>query len=136
MFRLITGGAVALALATNALAAEPWGPPRSVAEVKADGAGTIIGTVAGRLEEGFTLTDGAGEVPVRSEHLALDAVKPAETVTVTGMMKEGALRPEQVVREDGTAVEPRADEGKDKDAGKDEDAGKGGGKEEDDDQDD
>jgi hypothetical protein len=109
---IATGLATALLAAPLAFADERAlvapSAPASPAELAAAGRGTVAGMVAALHERGFALSELATAEPVvvAVRHLRLDGLAPGELVTVTGIVDDGVLKAQQVIRADGSLVLP------------------------------
>lgn len=79
------------------------GAPQPIAEVTAAGGGTTTGTVAKMAATWFTLTDGRDRIDVTTKGFLPEGLQTGQQVTVTGGMRQGAIRASQIVREDGAA---------------------------------
>lgn len=99
----LTAGA---ALAVGSAPEKLYGP-QPIAEVRAAGQGIVVGTVMHVDRHGFVPADASDRVRVRTSHLAPEFVQLGQQATVVGRMDEGALKAQQIIRDDGTSAQRR-----------------------------
>lgn len=114
MLKTVTFAAVALALAVGAAqagdhhggdrGATAVGAPQPIAELTAASAGTTTGTVSKVAANWFTMSDGRDQIDVTTKGFLAEGLQPGQQVTVTGGMRQGAIRASQIIRDDGTAL--------------------------------
>ncbi|WP_448192661.1 cytochrome c maturation protein CcmE domain-containing protein [Azospirillum sp. sgz301742] len=118
MLKTVTFAAAALALAAGAAQAGDHhgrdrgaaaGAPQPIAELTAAGGGTTIGTVSKVAANWFTMSDGRDQIDVTTKGFLPEGLQPGQQVTVTGGMRQGAIRASQIIRDDGTAFGRGAD---------------------------
>ena len=126
MLKTLPLAALALALAMAAGAAQAdddrrsriaAGAPQPIADVTAAGGGTTTGTVSKVAATWFTMNDGRDQIDVTTKGFLPEGLQPGQQVTVTGGMRQGAIRANQIIRDDGTAfgrgIDRRGREGHD-----------------------
>ncbi|PWC31801.1 hypothetical protein [Azospirillum sp. TSO22-1] len=93
------------------------GAPQPIAELTTAGAGTTIGTVSKVAANWFTMSDGRNQIDVTTKGFLPEGLQPGQQVTVTGGLRQGAIRASQIIRDDGTAfgrgVDRKGREGRD-----------------------
>ncbi|MGQ9367091.1 cytochrome c maturation protein CcmE [Azospirillum sp. ST 5-10] len=110
MLKTLPLAALALALAAGAAQAGDHhrsrvaaGAPQPIADVAAAGAGTTTGTVSKVAATWFTMSDGRDQIDVTTKGFLPEGLQPGQQVTVTGGVRQGAIRAGQIIRDDGTA---------------------------------
>ncbi|HEY0837774.1 MAG TPA: cytochrome c maturation protein CcmE [Azospirillum sp.] len=83
-------------------AVQPTGP-QPIAEVLKAGGGTVTGTVGKTGATWFVLDDGASRIDVTSRGFMPEGIQAGDRVTVVGGVRQGAIRANQIIRDDGTA---------------------------------
>lgn len=81
---------------------QPTGP-QPIMDVVEAGRGTVTGTVGTVAANTFVLGDGEREIPITSHDLLPDGIRSGDRITVVGGIRRGALRAEQIIRQDGVA---------------------------------
>lgn len=84
--------------------------PQPLMEVVQAGGGTVTGTVGTVAVSGFVLTDGEREIPITSHDFLPEGIQSGDQITVVGGIRRGALRAEQIIRQDGVAFGRDADQ--------------------------
>ena len=77
--------------------------PQPIMDVVEAGGGTVAGTVATVAAKWFVLTDGEKEIPVTSHGFLPEGIQAGDQITVTGDIRRGGIRADQIIRQDGTA---------------------------------
>ncbi len=88
--------------------------PQPIAEVMAAAGGTTTGTISKVAATWFTLNDGRDQIDVTTKGFLPEGLQPGRQVTVTGGMRQGAIRASQIIRDDGMAFD-RAEMRRDRD---------------------
>lgn len=81
---------------------QPTGP-QPIMDVVEAGGGTVTGVVGTVAASTFVLSDGAHEIPVSSHDLSPEGIQSGDRITVVGGIRRGAIRAEQIIRQDGVA---------------------------------
>ncbi len=79
------------------------GAPQPIAELMSAGGGTTTGTISKVAATWFTVSDGRDQIDVTSKGFLPEGLQPGQQVTVTGGVRQGAIRANQIIRDDGTA---------------------------------
>ncbi len=79
--------------------------PQALMTVVEAGGGTVTGTVATVATKSFVLTDGEKEIPVTSHGFLADGIQSGDQITVVGSIRHGGIRADQIIRQDGTALD-------------------------------
>ncbi|PWC31754.1 cytochrome c maturation protein CcmE [Azospirillum sp. TSO22-1] len=112
MLKTATFAALALALTAGAAQAGDHhrrdraaaaGAPQPIADVLGAGSGTTTGTVSKVAATWFTMNDGRDQIDVTTKGFLPEGLQPGQQVTVTGGVRQGAIRASQIIRDDGTA---------------------------------
>ena len=77
--------------------------PQPIMEVVEAGGGTVTGTVGRVAARWFVLTDGEKEIPVASRGFLPEGIRTGDQITVTGGIRSGGIRADQIILQDGTA---------------------------------
>lgn len=77
--------------------------PQPIAEVTAAAGGTTTGTISKLAATWLTLSDGRDQIDVTTKGFLPEGLQPGQQVTVTGGMRQGAIRANQIIRDDGMA---------------------------------
>lgn len=94
----------ALAAASAAHAARADAAPQSVVSILMMGEGTVAGTVTRVGKTWFALSDGQQQIDVTAKGWDLSGLAEGDRVTVSGTVKRGVMKPERVVRPDGSEI--------------------------------
>lgn len=81
---------------------QPIGP-QPIMDVVEAGGGTLTGTVGTVAANSFVLGDGEREIPITSHDFLAEGIQSGDRITVVGNIRRGALRAEQIIRQDGVA---------------------------------
>lgn len=76
---------------------------QALMDVVEAGGGTLTGTVGTVAAKSFVLSDGAMEIPVTSHRFLPDGIQSGDQITVVGSIRQGGIRADQIIRQDGTS---------------------------------
>ncbi len=99
--------ALAALVCSGVEAQEAKRPPMRVVDVLMLGEGTVTGVVKRVGSRYFALSDGQQTVDVTSKEFMFDVLKEGDTVTVTGVINHGSIKPTDILRADGTLLPKR-----------------------------
>lgn len=77
--------------------------PEPIMNIVDAGGGTVSGTVGKVAANWFVLSDGQREIPVTSRDFLPEGIQAGDQITVVGGVRQGAIRAEQIILQDGTA---------------------------------
>ncbi len=77
--------------------------PQALMDVVEAGGGTLTGTVGTVAAKSFVLSDGEKEIPVTSHRFLPNGIQSGEQITVVGSIRQGGIRADQIIRQDGTS---------------------------------
>ena len=77
--------------------------PQALMDVVEAGGGTLTGTVGTVAATWFVLSDGEKEIPVTSHGFLPEGIRSGDQVTVVGGIRQGGIRADWIIRQDGTA---------------------------------
>jgi cytochrome c-type biogenesis protein CcmE len=78
--------------------------PQSVISILMMGEGTVAGTVTRVGKTWFALSDGQQQIDVTAKGWDLSGLAEGDRVTVSGTVKRGVMKPDRVVRPDGSDI--------------------------------
>ncbi|HEY0835324.1 MAG TPA: hypothetical protein VGE72_15585 [Azospirillum sp.] len=101
---LLIAGLSAVAAPAARADTAPQATPQTVVGILMMGEGTIAGTVKRVGRTWFALSDGQQQIDVTAKGWDLSGLGAGDRVTVTGTVKRGAMKPERIVRADGSEI--------------------------------
>ena len=99
---LTLSGTVAAGDHHHAQAFQP-SSPQALMDVVEAGGGTLAGTVGTVAATWFVLSDGEKEIPVTSHGFLPEGIQSGDQITVVGGIRQGGIRADRIIRQDGTA---------------------------------